>query len=282
MKSKIITLADFRQAEFPRELDGRCPEEYVRKKVQAVTRSVKRSEAVNVLEKGDTAVLTLVSELTRFNRSAVPVAVGSGMYDKELEEQLLGRVVGETFTAQVQRTPVTVTVKQATRTVFPELTDELVTEYAVSQKGMETIKTVADFHHWVEEQYRKEKRLEAFYKGTGACRDYVLVHSEWEFDESELAEMIERYRDFQRETMKQKRGLDYDTASDEEFRQTLGASRQQLERRFRQWAERDLATFLWMAAAQGKDPAQVEQEELKNTGWDFVEEYVSSQITFTN
>lgn len=282
MRSGIKVLADYTQAEFLREIDVRCPEEYMQKNVQAVTRSGKRSETVSVLEKGDAAVLTLVSELPRFNRPVVPVAVGSGMYDKELEEQLLGRAVGETFTAQVQGTPVTVTVKQATRVVFPELTDELVAEYAASQGRMEGVKTVADFRRWVEEQYREEMRQDAVYRGMRACRDYVMAHSQWEFDEAELSDMIGSYRDSQRETMKQKWGLDYDTASDEDFQRSCGMSRQEQERQFRQWSERDLATFLWFAGAQGMDPAQADQEELRRSGWDFMEKYVSSQITFIN
>ncbi len=279
MKSRIRFLADYRQAEFPRQLDGRCPAEYMKKNVQAVTRSGKRTENVTALEKGDAAVLTLISELSRFHRPMVPVAVGSGMYDRELEEQLLGRTVGETFTAQVQGTPVTVTVKQATRVVFPELTDKLVAEHAASQEGMETVRTVVDFRRWVEERYREEKRQDAFYTGMGACRDYVMAHSQWEFDESELADLIAGNRDFQRQTAK-RRGLDYDTMPDEDFLRLFGKSRDQMEQMFRQWAEKDLAIFLWMAGANGIDPAQADPEELKKSGLDVVEKYVSGQITF--
>ena len=272
MKSKINVLADYTQAEFPREVDLRCPEEYIQKKLRAVTRSGKRSEAVSVLEKGDAVVLTLVSDLPRFNRPAVPVAVGSGLYDTGLEEQLVGRAVGESFVAEAQGKPVSVTIRQATRTVFPELTDGLAAEYAASQEGMEGIKTVADLRRWVEEQYREAKRQDALYAGIGACRSYVLAHSDWEFDESELSEFIERDRAYQREAMKQREGLDFDAMSDEDVRRVYGMEgRRQLEQMFRQWAEKDLATLLWMAAAHGMDPAQVGQEELSKLNWDFLE-----------
>ena len=169
MKSKINILADYTKAEFPREIDLRCSEEYIQKKLRAVTRSRKRTEAVSTVEKGDVAVLALVSELPRFNRPMVQVAVGSGMYDRELEEQLVGRTAGKTFEVQIQGKPVTVTVKQAARTVFPEPTDEMVAEYAAPQEGMEEIKTVADYCRWAQGQYRDEKRQEALYGGMDAC-----------------------------------------------------------------------------------------------------------------
>lgn len=261
MKSRIVSLADYTQAEFPREIDARCPEEYAKRKAQAVTRSGKRSEAVSVLEKGDSAVLALVSELPRFNRSMVPVAVGSSLYDKELEEQLLGHTVGETFTAQVQGTPVTVTVKQATRTVFPELSDELVAGYAASQKGMDSVKTVDDFRHWVEEQYREETRREAVIVGIRACFDYVLTHSEWEFDETEINEIAEEALDIAHGPKNPENTV-----------------RQRLEQSYRKRAERDVAISLWVAAIHGVDPAQATHEELNRLDRSFLENYISGQL----
>lgn len=283
MKSKINVLADYTRAEFPREVDLSCPEEYLRKKLRAVTRGHKRTEKAEVIEKGDAVVLAVESELPRFNRPVVQVAVGSGMYDKELEEQLVGRTVGETFVAQVQGKPVTVTVKQASRTVFPDPTDGMVAEYAASQEGMEDVKTVADFRRWAQKQYQDEKRQEALYGGMEACMDYVLTHSDWEFDEEELAGMVEQELDYQREAMRQEEGLDFDAMSDGDIRRVYGVeSREKLEELFRQGTERHLATTLWMASACGLDPAQATQEELDKLNWDFLEEYVSGQLKFIN
>ncbi len=263
MKSRIKFLADYRQAEFPREIDVRCPEEYVQKKLRVFTKRGKRSEPVSVLEKGDAAVLTLVSELPRFNRPMVTVAVGSGMYDKELEEQLLGRAVGETFTAHVQGTPVTVTVKQATRIIFPELTDELVAEYAASQEEMEGVKTVADFHRWVEEQYREEQREDALTAGARACIDYVLAHSKWELDEAEISGIVESELDEAKESM-----------SDE--------AREHMRQMYRRITERQVGLSLWVAAVHGVDPAQATLDEINRLDRSFLETYVSSQLKFIN
>lgn len=283
MKSKINVLADYTRAEFPREVDLACPEEYLRKKLRAVTRGHKRTEKAEAAEKGDAVVLAVESELPRFNRPMVQVAVGSGMYDRELEEQLVGRTVGGTFVAQVQGQPVTVTVKQVARTVFPEPTDEMAAEYAAAQEGMEAVKTVADYRRWAQEQYRDEKRQEALYGGMDACINYVLTHSDWDFDEEELAGMVEQELDYQREAMKKEECLDFDAMSDGDIRRVYGVeSREKLGEMFRQGAEQHLATTLWMASACGLDPAQATQEELNQLNWDFLEEYVSGQLKFIN
>ena len=283
MQSRINVLADYTGAEFPREVDLTCPEEYLRKKLRAVARGRKRTEKAEVVEKGDAVVLAVESGLPRFNRPMVQVAVGSGMYDRELEEQLVGRAVGGTFTAQVQGKPVTVTVKQAARTVFPEPTDGMVAEYAASQEGMEDVKTVADYRRWAQKQYQDEKRQEALYGGMDACINYVLTHSDWEFDEEELSGMVEQELDYQREAMKQEEDLDFDAMSDGDIRRMYGVeSREKLEEMFRQGAEQHLATTLWMASVSGLDPAQATQEELNQLNWDFLEEYVSGQLKFIN
>ena len=283
MKSKINSLADYTRAEFPREVDLTCPEEYLRKKLRAITRGHKRTEPAAVLERGDAAVLTLASELPKFNRPTVQVAVGSGMYDRELEGRLVGRTVGETFQWETQGKPVTVTVKQAVRTVFPDPTDGMAAEYAAAQEGMEDVKTVADYRRWAQQQYRDEKRREALYGGMEACMDYVLTHSDWDFDEEELAGMVEQELNYQREAMKQEEGLDFDAMSDGDIRRVYGVeSREKLEEMFRQGTERHLATTLWMASACGLDPARATEEELNQLNWDFLEEYVSGQLKFIN
>lgn len=273
MKSRIETLADYKQAEFPREIDVRCPEEYLQKKLRVFAKSGKRPEAVSILEKGDTAVLTLVSELSRFNRPMVTVAVGSGLYDKGLEERLVGHAVGESFMAEAQGKPVSVTIRQATRMVFPELTDELVTEYAASQGGMEDVKTVADFHRWAEKQYREEQRQEAVIAGTRACFDYVLTGSKVEFDEAEISEIAERMLNDAKESMKA-RGQDFDSMSDEK--------REQVRQKYRRLAEKQVAISLWVAALHGVDPAQTTLDEINKLDRDFLADYVSNQLNFIN
>ncbi len=261
MKSKIKFLADYRQAEFPRDVDVRCPEKYYQKHLRVFTGSDKRTEPVCVLKKGDTAVLALISEMPRYNRPMVPVLVGNGLFDPELEAQLIGHAVGEPFAVQVQGTPVTVTVKQATRTVFPELTDEKVAEYAASQEGMENVKTVADFRRWVEAQYREETCREAVITGIRACFDYVLTNSQWELDEEEISQVTEMALDSVRGS-----------------KRFENADLQKLEQNYRKWAQRDVATALWMAAVHGVDPTQATLEQINKLDRSFLETYVSSQL----
>ena len=284
MKSFIRTLADFRQAEFPREIDLACPEEYMQKKLRSLSRPYKRTEPASTISEGDAVVLTLESELPRFHRPMVPVNVGAGLYDAELEGQLIGHGPGETFAVSVQGKPVTVTVRSASRTTFPEPTDVMAAEYAAGQEGMEGITTVAAFREKIAREYRDDQRQEALFAGMQACMDYVLTRSDWAFDEDELSAIIGDEVSEQRRNLAAE-GLNYDTMTDGEISRSFGVEgRAELELLFRQGAEQQIATLLWLAANHGVDSAAYPMQELmeQDLDWSFLEDYVSGQLTFTN
>lgn len=89
MKSKINELADYREAPFQKEVTITCPDEHINVQMKHLTRKFKKTEAISEVAKGDVVVLSLVSELTKFNRPMVPITVGSHLFDEELEAQLI-------------------------------------------------------------------------------------------------------------------------------------------------------------------------------------------------
>jgi FKBP-type peptidyl-prolyl cis-trans isomerase (trigger factor) len=273
MKSKINTLADYRQAPFERQVVLHCPEEYVQTQLRHLTRAYKKTEPVTRVENGDVVVLAVESALPKFNRPMVPVTVGGKLYDEELEEQLPGHSVGETFQAQVQGELVTVTIRQASRTVFPEPTDEMAAAYAARHEGFAEIKTVAEYRRKVTEEYLEKERQSALFGAMDQVCDYVLTSSDWEFDQEEVDSVAETsWGEFLQSL--EEDGKKLEDISSEQLQAEFGVSSiAELKELFQGGAEQQIATELWLAAVNGC-PA----EELENP-FAFLEEYVRENLT---
>lgn len=282
MKSYINALADFRSAPFEKEVVIKCPDEYIDGQLKHLTRSGKKNEPASVLEKGDVAVLSLESELAKFNRPSVFITVGGGLFDKEFEETLIGRSVNETFETEKDGKAVKVTVKQAMRTVFPEPTDEMAKAYAESHDGFEGIKTVGDYCEKVKTDYIEDKRREIFYGVQDEIVQYVLTHSDWEFDEEELNTFISEEKSYINEELKAEEET-LETVSAEKLRTMFGVeSLEEFETFIKNAAEQQVAMTLWLAAVNGVDPKDVEfggDDERLN--WDFLENYVKENLKIT-
>lgn len=278
MKSSINTLADYHEAPFEREVVLRCPAEYVEKELKHLVRSLKKNEQAEILEKGVVAVLALESALPKFQKPMVPVTIGSGLFDAGLEEQLIGHRVGESFMAEAQGKPVQVTVKQASRTVYPEPTDEMAAAYAAEHEEFEGITTVEEYRQRIIEKYLKDQRDGAFYGAMEDVMNYVLTHSDWEFDDEELAELVEERRKELREELAEE-GKDFDKLTEEELKGYFDVSTfEEVGHILTSSAEQYIATALWFGAVYGKDTQSMTMDELLDLGWGFLEDYVKENL----
>ncbi len=279
MRSKITKLADYRQAALPREIDLRCPQEVVEKKLRLLTKGGKTTVTPETVEKGDVVTLALESTLPRFNRPAVPVNVGSGMYNPELEDALVGRKVGETFTVEAENVPVRVTVKSASRTLYPAPTDEAAAAYAKGRDGMEDVKTVADYVEYVKKDYQEDRRLSEMGKAVNGVLEFVFANSEFDLDEGELQAALDRELDFARRDAAEGK-MDYDTMSDEEIRRFTGMdSRADFEEMLRRGCRDELKRYAWAQAVIGPEPEDAEEGWVYSATWDFLEKYVTENVT---
>lgn len=275
MKSRIKTLADYREAPFEREAVIRCPEEHIRSQMRHLTRAHKRSESVQVLEKGDVAVLTLESALAKFNRQSVFVTVGGGLFDKDFEEQLIGHAVGESFQAEAQGQPVRVTVKQASRTVFPEPTDEMAAAYAAEHEEFRGAVTVAAYREKVVEQYLEEERRGVFFNAMDAVQEYVLTHSDFDFDEDEIAGFVAETK---KEILQQLDLESLEQLSEDQLRGNFGVeSPEELEKMIKNQAEWSVASDLWVLRIHQKDSF----EEIEGYPWEFLNQFVQENLKIT-
>ncbi|MDE6111477.1 MAG: hypothetical protein K2F65_06120, partial [Eubacterium sp.] len=185
MKSYINMLADYREAPFEKNVTISCPEEYIASQLKHLTRNYKKTEAVDVVENGDVVILALKSGLEKFNRPMLPLTVGKNLFDEEFEAQLVGHTAGKEFTVKVQENDIAVIIKQASRTVFPQPTDEMALEYAKEHEEFADIKTVEDYCNCIVDKYIDDEKMNAIYGAMNNTIEYVLTHSDFEFDDEE-------------------------------------------------------------------------------------------------
>lgn len=281
MKSYINSLADFKAFEFDREVTLSCPEEYIEKQLKRVTRANKIIENVSVLEKGDIAVIGLESAFERYNRPQLTLAVGSGLFDRELESQLIGKAVGETFTLTVKDTPVKVTVISGKRTVFPAPTDAAVKAYAAIAEDMDGVETVAQLRARAKQQYLNEKKQEVIFGTVNEIQDYVLTHSDWEFDPDELKELYGSMMADMEQMAKESCNKSFGEMTDEEIAfETELPTREALLDELHIQCERTIAMLLFAIESHGMDAGKVNIEQAYELDWDFLQDYVERSITF--
>ena len=99
-------------------------------------------EASDVIE-GDMVTISCESEIPKYSKNGIVVPVGKGMFSKELEEQLIGKRVGQAFLASVEGKEVSVNIEKSIRTIPAELADEVVAGF-----GMEGIASVNDLKRY--------------------------------------------------------------------------------------------------------------------------------------
>lgn len=281
MKSYINILADYHKTPLEKDITIRCPEEHIQSQMRHLTRNHKKTEPVSVMQEGDVVVLALESENPKFNRPMIPINIGGGLFDAAFEAALIGHSTAEPFTVTVQSKTVKVTVKQATRTVFPEPTDEMAAAYAAEHDELKDISTVEEYRQRIVDDYMEEQHRQVFFKAMDDVLGYVLTHSDWMFDKEEITALIQEETGFINQQLREdhKEALDY--LSDDELSRYFGvASRKEMDKIIENGAEQRIATALWNAAVNGMEAEKASLEELENDAdWSFLENFVKENLT---
>ena len=219
--AKSPTLADYHDAPFERNIKISCPEEYVESQLKHLTRNYKRTEAVDIVESGDVAVLALKSEMEKYNRPMLPLTVGKNLFDEELESALIGHSVGEEFIVKVQNKDV--------------------------------------------------------YGAMDEVLNYVLTHSDWEFDDSEIKEQKEIALSEIKEQLKEE-NKELESLTTEELDAIFGVSSlDEFEEEFEHSIEQNIATELWVM-----EITQIDNlEEFEGNPYEFLENFVRENVMIT-
>lgn len=277
MKSSINRLTDYKSIPVEWEVTVSCPEEHLQKELRQVTRKYKTVEPAACLERGDVAMLKLESNFPKFQKPIVPVTIGGGLFDNDLEQQCIGHCVGDSFSAATEQGKVSVTVLKASRTLYPDATDEMVAAFAEGSEEFAGITTVEAFVDKVKAAYSAECRNDAVYQKMDELINAVLTTSDWEFAQEDLDHMTAQFRS-ETEAELERDGKAFDSLTDDDFVTLYGVpSRAALEREIQAESERWVAIILWCAAVKGHEPSF---EDMDSLDFDFLEDYIRSSIIY--
>lgn len=138
LKSRLREFFDFRSVDISEYIKGfETDEAQLEKDLNRVLKAHGRREDAKTVSEGDTVTLSCRSRLPRFNKTNLPVIIGRGLFDRDLEQAMVGAGVGETLTLKKDGTPVEIDLIKCTHTVLPELTDVNVKSFGI--EGVETV-----------------------------------------------------------------------------------------------------------------------------------------------
>lgn len=274
VRSCIRQLTDYRTVPVEWKVSLCCPEDHLRKELRQVVRRYKQVTDAPVLVPGDVAILKLESDLPKFNKAAIPVTVGSGLFHRELEQQCIGHAPGDRFQAEAGEITVTVTVLKANRTLYPDPTDEMTARFCQDSETYRGITTVAQFLDAVRENWLEETRVSSVYEKMNDLMETVLTTSDWNFAEEDLQWLREQSI----QQLRQELDKPLEELTPEELLRDFGVSdREALDREIDLGSQRWIASILWCASIESRTPSF---EDMESLDFSFLEDYVRANIQF--
>ena len=134
MRTKLLSVPDWNSllreigwndAPTAADIENRIVKELTRGKITFV------DAETAPIENGFRVTLHTESVLPKFNKEKVTVTVGSGLYDRTVEDRLLDMCVGDSAQVTVKDEPVCFTVLKTEKKHIPVLTDEMVRELSI-------------------------------------------------------------------------------------------------------------------------------------------------------
>ncbi len=282
MKSYINVLADFHDAPIEKNVVIPYPTEELEKKLKAVARIGKQVISPETVGSGDVAVIAMESELPKFNKKAAFVTVGGGLLNKAFEGTLLGKKVGDFYVTEVEDKPVKVTIKQISRTIFPEPSDEMVQAYAETHDEYKGICTLEEYKERVVNDYFEEAHERATFDALNQCIEYLLTHSDFEFNDDELQEVVGSYMESVQESLEEQCKSSMDDLTEKEMLALFDVhSKEEAMNLITSSAEREIATVLILAELHDADATDLTMDEVYGTFMDYgpIETFIKKTIT---
>lgn len=194
MKSKLTQYVPMESIPIPAQMRALAPTDEERKAEQetlqqaitALLQSHMELVAAQSVEAGSIVYLSVVSNLPRFNRVKVPVTVGLGLYNSDLEAAILGKNVDETFSLTIDGSQVKGTILSVQTRKVPADASALVFDADVD--GAESYESWLSAQQSKALEQRKNNRRRALYQ-------YVTMQMnercQPQFDPEEMEPMVE-------------------------------------------------------------------------------------------
>lgn len=182
MRSKLIAAAPLEDFIKSGKWCPKLNEEEVEKQVEQFRLGYREYRAQQTIESGDIADIELTSKNPFFNRR-IKINVGKGLFDKELEQALLGKRLDETAAVTHSSAgEILVCVKDIQRLWVPPLSDGL-----VARAGLEGIHSAEEYMQKLRRENLKKNARETAYESMRA----IIAESRFELDGGEVSFLIE-------------------------------------------------------------------------------------------
>lgn len=166
MKSKVITLFDYRKVTVPSELGKwHMPAEELENQLKTLSHAHAIETEEEIVETGDSVACRGESACPRWNREVLLFYPSHGLCEEALENGLLGAHVGETRAIQTSEGEVGLTVQRIVRRKDMPIGDAM-----VQCEHIEGVNTLTDYGRWFREQKEDFYRQRARYQ----CANYIL------------------------------------------------------------------------------------------------------------
>lgn len=186
MRSKVIKLYDYTQAEVPAKLRlWRVSEKEIDEELAALSRSHARENDVSEVQLGDSVVCRGESAVPRWNKPVLLFYPGHGLCEKVIEDALVGIKAGESKTVAASEGSAVLTVTRIIRREAHPIDDDL-----VKLEAIEGVESVADYRRWYREKTEKWNRDHDRGYLARHLLEEVIEKSEYEIDEAEELEWV--------------------------------------------------------------------------------------------
>ncbi|GGH50237.1 hypothetical protein GCM10008014_15200 [Paenibacillus silvae] len=181
LASTLIELVDYRQFNITDDMRGvPLTESELNERLDKIAKRNVVTTEVDIIEDGDSVVLDIKGDRDELNRNNLTLTIGLGLFDVEVEKQLIGMEKGETRSLKwKEQEDVVVEVKSVKRRSLAELTDNI-----ISSLNIDGVNTVEEYKKSLLEEDLREKRLMAV---TRDAIDYVLNNSKFNIAEQDIS-----------------------------------------------------------------------------------------------
>lgn len=284
MKSKLLKMYDYKQTKLPEEayIEAESIREEEKKEMSHILAKYKKTIRPDVIEKGDIAIIDIEGGLPKYNRKKLGINVGKNLYSGEIEEALIGKAAGDEFDAEADGVKVHVCVKDVTRRVLPELTEEIVASVmAGTEERHPEISTVPQFLDWIHEKTVRKLGEYIWVEYTDNLMLEIIEKSEWSYDEEEIEREYEAYiSDMRKELEKERPGSTPETMSADDFHMFDGSisNYEEFTVWLRKMIKQEIQLHLIYCGLKGIEDVSTGFENMEGDAWGTLVDYVSDAI----
>lgn len=284
MKSKVIKLYDYRQVELPKTVYVEGVKDRMNREINGLRKKFKRVEAADSVEKGDVVTLDLKSGNPRYNRRGLKLNVGGNLFNAELEKQLIGLKVGEDALLKAGEDDVEVRVLESRRSIYPELTDEIVAEGMMREEYNEPdIKTVEQYLPRLHDDVLDVLSEEWLRNESERLMREVVSKSEMQYDEEEISYWLNEQLEALEEDMKEE-GRSLDTMSEQAYRASFAAwgedvsNKEELKALLEDMIKQSMVSKAVSCELDGKDFGALGFEDIEETAWEVFYNHIKENV----